>query len=219
MVAGQLAAGSEPAREHLAAARRLVPDYPRGPDRSGRPEQDAVGVLAVAVTVLVKVRNVGAEAGGVMLMSSAGRVLRPPGLRSLHARVEYAVTSDETRHLVAPGTPADIPVTVRLACARDQLSRVPVDSTHALAVARTARAFARFLSGPVEGIEVDAVLDGGQRLTAALEVTISDAARRCAVSELDADELERHLRALDAAVDQQTQRELQPRQAEPEGDR
>jgi hypothetical protein len=218
-VAGRLAAGNEPVREHLAAAQRQVPDYVRDPSGGGGAAPDAVGILAVTVTLLVKVRNVGAEAGGVTLLSSAGRVLRPPGLQSLDARVEYTVTSDEARHLVAPGTPADVPVTVRLACARDQVSRMPVDSGHAVAVARTARAFARFLSGPIEGIEVDAVLDGGQPLAAALEVRITDAAQLGAVSELDVDALEHHLRALDDAVDQQTQRELGPRPAEPEGGR
>jgi hypothetical protein len=211
-VAGQLAGSDHQVREHLDAALSLVPDYSRDLDPYGLPERNAVGILAVTITLLVKVRNLGAESGGVTLRSSTERVLRPPGLQSLDARVEYRVSTDETRHVVAPGAPADIPLTVWMGCARNAHSNVPVDTSHAIAVARVARAFADFLCGPIEGVEVDAVLDGGRQLQAALEIRIQDAADRCALRELDVAELERHAMALDEAVDRRTQEEIRQSQ-------
>jgi hypothetical protein len=211
-VAGQLAGSDHAIREHLAAALSLVPDYSGDPDPYGLPERNAVGILAATITLLVKVRNLGTESGGVTLRSSAERVLRPPGLQSLDARVEYRVTADETRHVVAPGTPVDIPVTVWMGCARNVHGNVPVDTSHAIAVARVARAFADFLRRPIEGVEVDAVLDGEQRLRTALEIRIQDAADQCALRELDVAELERHAKALDEAVDRQTQEEIRQSQ-------
>lgn len=201
--ADQLAQGDDEIREHLSAALGLVPDYSRDPDPYGLPERNAVGILAVTINLLIKVRNLGTESGGVTLTSSAERVLRPPDLRSLGAWVEYRVKTDEARYVVAPGTPVDIPATVWIGCARDVQSNVPVDTSHAIAIARVSRAFVGFLCRPIEGIEVDAVLDGGDQLHTALEIRVRDAANRCAVSELDVDELERHAQALDEAIDQQ----------------
>jgi hypothetical protein len=195
-------------RGHLAAVLRLVPDYSKYPGPYGPPERSGVGILAATVSLLIKVRNLGTESGGIMLRSSGERILRPPVLEALGAWVVYGVQTDESRHIVAPGNPVDIEATIRLECARTGSSEIPLDTSHAVAVARISRAFASFLSGIIEGTEVEALLDGGHHTRTALAIDMRAAADRCAVQEIDVDELERHAAVLDRAIDQYTQDEL-----------
>lgn len=200
-IADRLAESDQDIREHLDTVLRLVPDYSRNPYPYSPPERSAIGILAATVNVLVKVRNLGIEPGGVMLMSSAQPVRHPSALQPLDAWVDYQVKTDEMRHVVVPGSPVDIPMTVWMRCARTVHSQFPLDTSHALAIARVSRAFADFLRGPIDGIEVGTLLDGGAQARATLEIRIRAAASRCEVNELDLDELERLAAVLDHAID------------------
>jgi hypothetical protein len=190
-----IAAFDESVGEHLMAERRLVPDSLLGDDRT----QFRVGITFASARLSVRVRNTGGEAGGFSLCPCPPTVLQPPQLTRWGGRVTCTVTvGDAGSVTVRRGEPAVLTAQLGLS-----LELEPARQGRPVALARAAQAVAAYLSGPVGPISVTGELDSGAPIQAELTVRLSDPDALLAVSDLDLDELERHVAAIDTLVEEQ----------------
>jgi hypothetical protein len=190
-----IAAFDESVGEHLMAERRLVPDSLLGDNRP----QFRVGITFASARLSVRIRNTGGEAGGFSLRPHPPTVLQPPQLTRWGGRVTCTVTIDDAGSVtVRRGEPAVLTAQLEL-----RLELEPARQGSPVALAQAAQALAAYLSGAVGPVPATGEPDSGVPIQAELTVRLSDPDALLTVSDLDLDELEGHVTAIDTVVEEQ----------------